>query len=104
MRSWIVTAALGLAALGLTTVTPATAKAGGRIFVGVSTPSVAVTYGGYYAPPPVVVTPGYPGYPVYADPGPIVVTSPPVVVTSPPVVVYRTPRYYVRPRVYVRGW
>jgi hypothetical protein len=92
MRSWIVTAAFGLAAVGITTLTPDTARAGGRILVGITTPGVTVTYGsGCYYPPPVVVSPP-----------PVVVAGPPVVVTSPPVVVYRTPRYHARPRVYVR--
>ena len=67
MRSWIVTAALGFAALGLTTLSPSPAHAQ-QIIVNPT--------------PGVVVTPAYP--PVYV--GPRVVVYPR----------YR-PRYYVRP-------
>ena len=78
MRSWIITAAVGLVALGLTTLSPTRANA----------QQVIVTPG--Y--PPVVVTPAYP---------PVVVTPayPPVVVEPayPSVVV--APRFYGGPRI-----
>ncbi len=78
MRSWIITAAVGLVALGLTILSPTRANA----------QQVVVSPG--YAPP-VVVAPAYP---------PIVVAPayPPVIVAPayPPVVV--APRFYVGPR------
>jgi hypothetical protein len=99
MRSWIITAALGVAALGLTAFTPGQASAHGpRFFVGVYSPGVAVAY-----PPPSYVVPAYPAYSV---PALVVVTPAPVVVAPAPAPVVVTPAFgavvTVRPRVYVR--
>jgi hypothetical protein len=95
MRSWIVAATLGMAAVGLTTLTPGTAKADPGVIVNVPPPGTVVTYG-----PPVVVAPPVVTY-AYAPP--VVVAPAPVVVAPAPVVVtYVRPRVFVRPRVYVR--
>jgi hypothetical protein len=99
MRSLLVAVALGLAAVGLTTLTPAAAHAQPpRVVVGVTAPGVSVTYGSFYTPvyvppPPVVVTYATPVAPV------AVVTPPPAVVVTPapPVVVVR-PRYHYHHR------
>jgi len=92
MRSLIVTAALGFAALGLTALSPSQAHAQ-QIIVNPS-PGVVVT-----PAPPVVVAPAYPP-PVYVTP----VYPAPIFVAPRPYVVYPRyyGRYYVRPRVRVR--
>jgi hypothetical protein len=93
MRSCIVTAAVGLVALGLLAFGPGRASAQ-QVIVTPAYPPVVVTP----AYPPVIVTPAYP--PVVVAPA----YPPPVVVAPAPVVV--VPRHhhhvYVRPRVYVR--
>jgi hypothetical protein len=99
MRSWIVTAALGLVALGLTTLAPGRADARGpRFFVGVYSPGVTVAY-----PPPSYAVPVYPAY---SYPPPVVVTPAPVVVAPAPAPVVVTPAFgpvvTVRPRFYYR--
>ena len=92
MRSGILTAVLGLAALGLLTLTAGHARADGVVVTG---PGVIVSPGTtYYYPPPVIVAPAYP---VYTYPAPVVVGGPTVVVRP-----YVRVRPILRPRVYVR--
>jgi hypothetical protein len=96
MRSWIITAAVGLVALGLTTLSPSKASAQQVII----TPPPVVVAPSYY-PAPVVVAPSYYPPPVVVAPS----YYPPVVVAPP---VYVAPRfrpfYYARPRGFVRVW
>ena len=107
MRSFILSLALGVAALVGTLVTPSSASAQPRrLYQPVYYPNTYPAYSYYYDPGTVTYSPPVAPVSYYYDPG-VVTYTPPATTGyyySPNTAYYYTPGYYYAPSLYYRRW